>query len=103
MKCTSYFLLLLANQFFVAALGGYSSVKNEVGEELGFSISFLGSYFFIAGVLEMISMIGRLVASFFIVVFPPTKINKTFFLSTLLQTLSVVVMVSSHFLQSVSK
>ena len=96
MKYVQYFLLLGAAQFFVAILGGYSSVKNDVGEELNFSISFFG-------VIDMLSMIGRLVASFFLVVFPPSKINKTFFLSTVLQTLSILLVISAHFAKDLSK
>ena len=45
MKYPRYFLLLLAAQFFVAILGGYSAVKNSVGEELDFSIRFFGTWF----------------------------------------------------------
>ena len=51
----------------------------------------------------MLSMIGRLVASVYLVVFPISKVNKTFFFSTLLQTLSILLVIVPHFAKSLSK
>ena len=51
----------------------------------------------------MMSMLGRLIVSIYILLVPSEKINKTFFICTVVQTVSMLIITSSHLMKGISE
>ena len=48
-------------------------------------------------------MLGRLIASIYIILFPSEKINRTFFICTLIQTFAIIIIASSHLMKGIAE
>ena len=51
---------------------------------------------FIVGIVELINMIGRFVATIGVVIFPPNKLKLTYFIFVIIETVSTVVVLGMY-------
>lgn len=49
------------------------------------------------GIIDMFSMLGRFIATLYFVVDPPKKLNKTYFISVILQTVAFFIIIGGHY------